>query len=206
MLDTDGAESTETAWTADEFIRSTGAETGTAAQYYLLENRSYVGNYEDGLRTGPYNFGWAATKPDWVQQYSYRDGMLVWYVNHAVADNNTSQHPGAAYALPIDANPAALKWSSGDVVRGRIQMYDATFGLQATDGLALQREVGDGTTQTLNALSLPATATFDDTADYYDELLPYVSVTTAGAGVTATVTSQTADTITVSVANRVAAP
>ena len=40
----------------------------------------------------------------------------------------------------------------------------------------------------------------------YEESLPYVSVTTAGAGVIATVTSQTADGLTVSVANQVAAP
>lgn len=201
VLDTDGAETTESAWTADEFTRSTGSETGTAAQYYLLENRSYAG-YDDTLRTGPYNFGWGLTKPDWVEHYPYQDGMLVWYVNHAVADNNTSQHPGEAYALPIDAHSAALRWSNGAVARGRIQMYDATFGVQPTDAITLQRELGDGTTQTMTAPSLPAAATFDDRADHYDELLPYVSVRTAGAGVLATVTAQTADSLTVTVANQ----
>ena len=205
VLDTDGAETAESAWTADEFTRSTGEESGTAPQYYLLENRSYAG-YDDTLRTGPYNFGWGVTKPDWVEHYSYQDGMLVWYVNHAVADNNTSQHAGEAYSLPIDAHPAALKWSNGDVVRGRIQMYDATFGLQATDALSLHRELADGTAQTMTAPSIAAVPTFDDKADYYEESLPYVSVTTAGAGVIATVTSQTADGLTVSVANQVAAP
>ena len=205
LLDTDGAETAESAWTAEEFTRSTGEESGTAPQYYLLENRSYVG-YDDTLRTGPYNFGWSVTKPDWVEHYSYQDGMLVWYVNQAVADNNTSQHAGTAYALPIDAHPAALKWSNGDVVRGRIQMYDATFGLQATDATTLHRELADGTSQTMTAGPLPAVPTFDDKADYYDEMLPYVSVRTAGAGVTATVTAQTADSITVSVANQVATP
>jgi hypothetical protein len=58
----------------------------------------------------------------------------------------------------------------------------------------------------MTADSLAAVPTFDDKADYYDESIPYVSVKTAGAGVLATVTAQTADGMTISVANQVASP
>lgn len=201
VLDTEGAESTTSAWTADEFTRSTGTATTTAARYYLLENRDYVGNYEGTMQTGPYNFGWGLTKPDWVEHFPYQNGMLVWLVDQGVADNNTSQHPGTAYALPIDAHPAPLTWSDGSVGRSRIQMYDATFGLQATDAISLQREVADGTTQTLTGGPLAAVPTFDDRLDYYDEALPGTSVETANVGVVATVTAQDASTLTVNVTN-----
>jgi immune inhibitor A len=201
VLDTEGAESGESAWTADGFTTSDGTATTTGARYYLLENRSYVG-YDDTLRTGPYNFSEGFTRPNWVEHFSYQDGMLVWLVDHSVADNNTSEHPGSAYALPIDARPEALAWSDGSLGRSRIQVVDATFGLQMTDVLKLSRQVSETSSQTLEAPARPGVATFDDTADYYNEALPGTSVRTVGAGVTATVTSQDASGLTVRVENQ----
>jgi immune inhibitor A len=159
-------------------------------------------NYDDTLRTGPYNFSEGYTRPNWVEHFSYQDGMLVWLVDQSVADNNTSQHPGTAYALPIDANPAELKWSDGSLGRSRIQVFDATFGLQQTDVLKLNRQVSADASQTLEAPARPGVATFDDTADYYNEALPGTSVKTVGAGVVATVTGQDASGITVHVENQ----
>ncbi len=98
----------------------------------------------------------------------------MWYVNGFQSDNNTSQHPGAGEALPVDARGGTLRWSDGTVVRNRIQAFDATFGLEKTDPLSLHREVvKDGksvTMTTLNVPSQPAIPTFDDSkwASYYD--------------------------------------
>lgn len=203
VLDTEGAETETSAWTPVEFTRSSGSAIATGARYYLLENRSYAG-YDDTLRTGPYNFSEVYTRPNWVEHFSYQDGMLVWMVDHSVADNNTSEHPGSAYALPIDAHPAALTWSDGSIARSRIQMFDATFGLQWTDETTLNREVSDTASQTLYAPTRAGVATFDDRLDYYNEDLPNTSVRTAGAGVVATVISEGSGTITVRVTNQVA--
>ena len=108
VLDTEGAETAESAWTADEFSTSDGTATTTGARYYLIENRPYV-DYDDTLRTGPYNFSEGLHPPE-------LGGALPLPGRHArldgrprVADNNTSEHPGTAYALPIDANPAARR-------------------------------------------------------------------------------------------------
>ena len=48
--------------------------------------------------------------------------------------------------LPVDAHPAALRWSDDTVARNRIQTYDASFGLEATDPLSLHRESAAGMT------------------------------------------------------------
>lgn len=210
VVDTDGAETETSAWVAKGWLRTTGTITETTPRYYLMENKSYV-NYDDTLRTGPYNFGWAATRPDWVQYYPYQNGMLVWYVNHSVANNNTSQHPGYGYALPVDAMPQTLRWSdgrSGAVARNRIQAFDSTFGLERTDRISLQREVVPGNakkahTQTLTVPSRQMVATFDDRDPnrYWTATNKTASVKVAGVGVRATVTKQTADSITVQVRN-----
>ena len=57
--------------------------------------------------------------------------------------------------LPVDAHPAALRWSDDTVARNRIQTYDASFGLEATDPLSLHRESAAGMT-TLGVARKPA--------------------------------------------------
>ena len=47
-------------------------------------------------KTGPYNFGWGNTRPDWVERFPYQNGMLVWFANGEYGDNNTSPTPVAA--------------------------------------------------------------------------------------------------------------
>ena len=202
VLDTEGAETEQSAWTPGEdgFVKSDGTVTSTGARYYILENRQYVG-YDATLEKGPYNFSEAYTRPNWVEHFPYQDGMLVWMVDQSVADNNTSEHPGSAYALPIDANPEALKWSDGSVARGRIQVYDATFGLESRDPITLHRQVSADVSQTLETTAKNGVAVFDDRTDYYDESIPGVSVKTAGHGVVATVTQDGDGAISVRVVN-----
>ena len=69
-------------------------DQGDAPRYYIAENRTYTG-YDDTLRTGPYNFGWTNTRPDWVERFPYQNGLLVSYVDYAYYDNNTITHPVA---------------------------------------------------------------------------------------------------------------
>jgi immune inhibitor A len=161
-------------WTSDGFYVVTGDSYPVEYEhFYLAENRQY-GGYDSTLKQGPYNFGWSASKPDWVERFPYQDGMLVWYVNGFQSDNNTSQHPGAGEALPVDARGGTLRWSDGTAVRNRIQAFDATFGLEKTDPLSLHREVVNPdksvTMTTLDVPSQPAIPTFDDSkwASYYD--------------------------------------
>jgi immune inhibitor A len=207
VIDTDGAETDTSAWTPKGWLRTTGTITETFPRYYLMENKSYV-NYDDTLRTGPYNFSEAVTRPDWVEHFSYQNGLLVWFVNHSVADNNVSQHPGRGYALPVDAMPDVLRWSDGVTARNRIQAFDATFGLERTDRTTLHKQVRKGSSSNWSreSLTVPSrrmVSTFNDSKAkrYWTNANPGGSVKVAGVGVVARVVSQTADTITVRVTN-----
>ncbi|MGA8116856.1 MAG: immune inhibitor A domain-containing protein [Actinocatenispora sp.] len=176
---TDDVESGTGDWTADGFTRMTGTTTEYKERYYLAENRQYV-DYDDTLRVGPYNFGFGDTKANWVEHFPYQDGLLIWYVNYAFEDDNTSDHPGGGLVLPVDAHPAALAYNDGTLVSNRIQPFDATFGLDKTDALELHHAGG------LTA-SLPAqdgVSTFDDTDinRYYDPSNPQGGVQVAGSG------------------------
>ena len=155
------------------------------ARFYIAENRQYVGQYESTLRDGPYNFGWGLSRPDWVEHFPYQDGLLVTYWNTAQRNNNTSTHPGDGLILPVDARPAALRWSDGEVARNRLQTFDATFGVESTDPLSLHRETQGGMTL-LDAPSRPAVRVFDDSDPlaYYDAANPRGSVKVAGSGTT----------------------
>ena len=179
-------------WTRDGFFVVTDGTYPVTFDnhFYLAENRQY-GGYDRTLAEGPYNFGWGATAPNRVEHFPYQNGMLVWYANGFFSNNNTSEHPGGGEALPVDAHPAALKWSDGTVARNRIQAFDATFGLDRTDPLALHRELVDDEGQltgmsTLNVPAQQAVPTFDDTDPmrYYDKENPGGSVIVGGTGTT----------------------
>ncbi len=81
------------AWTAKGFSIIDGTTSKQVQDFYFAENRVYSG-YDATLKTGPYNFGWANTRPDWVERFPYQNGMLVWFANGEFGDNNTSAHPG----------------------------------------------------------------------------------------------------------------
>ena len=141
----DNAESGDNGWTRGGFKITNGRENQNAPHYYIAEYRQYR-TYDDGLRTGPYTFGKIAPYGSWVDHYPYQDGLLLTYWDSTQANNNTSLHPGEGRSLPIDAHPEPLRrrglpmggtnwnfapWGS------RIQVYDATFGLEATDPISL---------------------------------------------------------------------
>ncbi|HEY0644810.1 MAG TPA: immune inhibitor A domain-containing protein [Nocardioides sp.] len=206
---TDGAENGDNGWTAKGWKTSTGTEVATTKRYYLLENRQYVG-FDKTLAEGPYNFTSGYTKPNWVEFFPYRTGMLVWLVDDAYADNNTSVHPGGGAALPVDSYAAPFTYPDGSYPSNRRQPFDATFGLGSNPEQCLHKEVlvGKGSNQAVQSVAACAPAraqqaTFDDTdpTAYWSAADPQNSVKVAGIGVKATVTGSTGDFLTVRVVN-----
>jgi immune inhibitor A len=162
----DDAES-DPGWTYAGFIRTGSTVTLSFFNAYFAEFRTYKG-YDDGLRTGPYNFGFPDTAPNWVEHFPYQDGLLVWYYDTSFADNNVgdncaSGRCGGLY-LPVDAHPDLLiRPDNGKVWRPRMQSYDSTFGLEKTDQICLH------TSSTVSQCygNLPANPKFDDTQSYW---------------------------------------
>lgn len=193
----DGAEDGDNGWAADGFTRATGTVSEMRKNYYFVENRVYSG-YDNGLKVGPYNFGWASTRPDWVERFPFQNGMLVWYVDLRYEDNNTNPiinpetgqpygHPGHGYALPVDLHPEAIANENGPLTNRR-GAFDATFGLERTDRVVFHK---DGLPIVMP--SRPGVPVFDDSRPnrYYDAATnPGGSVIVAGSGTTIRVTSQ----------------
>ena len=188
---------------------STGTEQEAYEQYYLVENREYAG-YDNTLATGPYQFSEAFTRPDWVEFFKFQNGMLVWYVDHSVEDNNTSQHPGSGLSLPVDVRPAKFTYPDGTAPSNRRQPLDPTFSLEASEKTCLHKQVlaGKGQAQSIQTLEAcspggPGIPTFDDTDPlaYWSSGNPQNSVKVAGEGVKVTVTGDKGDDLTISVVN-----
>jgi len=180
---TDDVEAGANGWTADGFTRMGGSTSRQASHYYLAENRVYAG-YDKTLQTGPYNFGWANTRPDWVERFPYQNGLLVWYVDNEYEDNNTSTHPGHGQVLPVDARPAPVTFPDGTLLGNRRQPFDATFGQERTDAVTFHLK-GVAT----KVRSTRAIATFDDLDPrrYWTADNPWNSVQVAGTGTRITV-------------------
>lgn len=155
-LFTDNAEGDDNGWTVKGFSRVGASFTKDYPQHYIAENRQYV-SYDQTLKVGPYNFGFANTRPDWVEHYPYQNGLLIWLWDESQKDNNVSTHPGQGLILPIDAHAKPLKWSDGSVMRNKIQPFDAPFSWYPTDGFTLHN--GDVATKIKPQLGVPA---FDD--------------------------------------------
>ncbi len=174
----DGAEDGGAAWTFNGFS-IVGATTDQAyGNYYIAGHRSYV-SYDKYLQTGPYNFGFANTKPDFVEHYKYGHGLLISYWDTSQADNNTSRHPGMGRNLIIDANPAPIiNIATGSPWRARIQMYDAPFSLHKADSMTLHTNG-----QPSYIRGQEAQPVFKDTEKYWYSQLPNHGVKLPGVGV-----------------------
>jgi immune inhibitor A len=193
----DDVEAVDPGWTAAGFTRMGGSTSKTVPSYYLAENRVYSG-YDATLKTGPYNFGYASTRPDWVERFPLQNGLLVWYSDGACTDNNTINHPGCGSALPVDARPAPIVLDGGALLGNRRQSFDATFGQESTDAVTFHRN--GVATVVPRQRAIP---TFDDTNPnrYWSTLNPLGSTKVAGSGTKISVldTSRNADQMTVSV-------
>jgi immune inhibitor A len=161
---------TDPGWTYAGFIRTQSTVTRSFFNAYFAEYRTYLG-YDDGLRTGPYNFGFLnnSTLGNWVEHFPYQDGLLVWYYDESFPDNNVGSHCaggrcGGLY-LPVDAHPdLLLRPDNGQVWRPRVQSYDSTFGLEKTDEVCLHMNSVEGCYG-----GLPANPLFDDTKSYWTD-------------------------------------
>ncbi len=191
----DDVENGDNGWTADGWSRMGGTTSETVPQYYLAENRVYAG-YDDTLRTGPYNFGWLNTKPNWVERFPYQNGLLVWFANGEYGDNNTSAHPGGGQVLPVDARPANMVFSDGYQLSNRRQPFDATFGKERTDAVSFHH---NGIKMTVP--SRPGIPMFWDAYanKYWTADNPQASTKVAASGVKIIVRAQHGDNMTLRV-------
>ncbi|MGK5529426.1 immune inhibitor A domain-containing protein [Streptomyces sp. URMC 129] len=183
----DDAESGEGDWSADGFAVVGASVTDSYPQFYIVQNRQYVG-YDRTLRTGPYNFGFQDTEPRWVEHFAYQSGMLVWLWDTSQLDNDVSRHPGVGLILPVDAHATPEHWPDGTLIRNRVQTRDATFGLLPVKPVTLHQ---DGEPTTLPAaLGNPV---FDDRrGTYWHEESPANSVMVPDTNTRITVLSQPA--------------
>ena len=159
---------TDAGWTHNGFIRTGSVVTQSFFNAYFAEFRTYKG-YDDGLRTGPYNFGFLNDPAlgNWVEHFPYQDGLLVWYYDTSFEDNNVGDSCASGrcggLVLPVDAHPdLLLRPDNGNVWRPRIQSYDSTFGLEPTDVVCLHLNSVEGCYGGLAANPL-----FDDTQSYW---------------------------------------
>jgi immune inhibitor A len=176
---TDGAE-TDAGWTYNPttgFHVTNGTETKLYSQYYVAEYRTYKG-YDSTLKVGPYFFGYAAPKNNFVDHFPYQDGMLINFWDTSQTNNQTKNHPGVGLLLPIDAHYTTLYRVDGVRWRNRIQTYDSTFTLEKTDALT-NLHVNNVLSP---VLSLPAVKVFDDRTLYYDPTNPQGSVMNPNTG------------------------
>ncbi|WP_328538508.1 immune inhibitor A domain-containing protein [Streptomyces sp. NBC_00344] len=155
-LFTDSAETDDAGWTADGFSRIAESFTKDYPQYYIAENRQYV-SYDKTLKTGPYNFGFSKSRPDWVEYYPYQRGLMIWQWDTSQPDNNVSAHPGKGQILPVDSHPKSMKWADGTIMRNKIQPFDAPFSWYPTKGFTLHN--ADAAVKIKPQLGVPV---FDD--------------------------------------------
>ncbi len=181
----------EANWTLDGWRVTDGSEEVSSFNAYVAEVRQYLG-YDHGLLTGPYNFSFVA-KPDWVEHFPYQNGLLIWYWNDYYTDNNTSQHPGAGLILPVDSHPRPLIAPNGAPWRARVQMYDATFGLEKTDALTLSFQAGGVQYGPTTYRSQPAVSTFTDLKSWWSPQAPLSSVIVPKTGTVIQVTGVAAN-------------
>ncbi|MFC7218498.1 immune inhibitor A domain-containing protein [Streptomyces polyrhachis] len=185
----DGAEGDDNGWTAKGFSRIGASFTKDYAQYYIAENRQYV-SYDKTLEVGPYNFGFANSRPDWVEHYPYQNGLLISLWDRSQSDNNTSVHPGKGLILPVDAHAKPLRWSSkGGLMRSRIQSYDSTFSTYPTDALVLHKDSKATTIPSQSGVSV-----FDDRfGTYWYKVNPYAGVQVPNTGTRISITDEPLD-------------
>ncbi len=153
-------------------------------------------SFDKYLKTGPYNFGYANTKPDWVEHYAYQQGLLISYYDTSQVDNNTNVHPGEGLHLIVDSHPAPIYNLNGLPWRARIQMYDAPFGLSKADSMTLHI---NGKASLVRGQD--AQPTFNDTKKYWYSELPNHGVKLPAAGVKIQVLEQDGTSVKVKVSS-----
>ena len=157
---TDGAE-TATTWALKGFAVFGASYSKPYDHFYIAGHRSYV-SYDKYLATGPYNIGYANTKPDWAEHFKYQQGLLISYNDTSFTNNNISEHPGQGRNLIVDSRPRPLYNNDGNLWRSRVSMYDAPFGTTKADSFTLH--VNGKPSYIRGQAAAPL---FDDTKQYF---------------------------------------
>ncbi|WP_091647471.1 immune inhibitor A domain-containing protein [Micromonospora pallida] len=162
----DGGENGAGSWTLAGWSVVEETYTRLFDNYYIAGHRSYV-SYDKYLKTGPYYFGYANTRPDYVDHYAYQEGLLISYWNLRWPDNDTFEHPGEGRNMIIDAHPRPIYNLTGQPWRARVQVYDAPFSLKKADSFTLRHN-----SQPQYIRGQAAQPLFDDTKQYWYPELP----------------------------------
>ena len=189
----DGAEDGDNGWTVDGFTTVGSTTTNPYPNYYIAAYRSYT-SFDKYLKTGPYFFGYASTRPNYVDHFSYQEGLLISYWDLSYEDNDTFVHPGSGRNLYIDAHPKPFKDVNGNFWRARVQVYDAPFSTKRADSFTLHVDGKRSVVHGANANSV-----FDDTKKYWYSELPNHGVKLPGVGVKIRIDRQSSDRISLSV-------
>lgn len=195
---TDNAENGTADWTVEKFKASQGTEVSFHNTYYMAEARKNI-SYDKGLRTGPYQFGYPQTKPEYVDHFPYQNGLLISYWDGSHVDNDVGQHPGEGLILPIDSSPQpiALPDGSGKFWRTRVGVYDAPLRVGKTSAFSMHfNEIAQ------NFAAHKGVTTFDDTKPYWFAQAPDQGVKVGNHGVTITVTKEDGMTTVVQVGTK----
>jgi immune inhibitor A len=165
---------------------ATATMGGAFRHYYIMEWRNFVG-FDRTLSTSYQFVG------DYVEFWSHTPGLMIWYRNFAVGDNNVGLHPGRVAIGVVDAHPEPLYWPSGHILRQRLQLMDAAFTMRPTiaNTITLEGVVTEFP-------SLPAQPTFDDSNTFfysqtYKGVTTYCGLIIPTYGVTATVVWESSD-------------
>jgi immune inhibitor A len=164
-------------WTFNGFRQFAGTETLSKSHYYIGQLVRPAGT-NVGLNWAYSYFG--ATGFD---RFALEPGVLLWYRDTAIPDNNVGNHPGQGTVLIVDSHNTPLLQDSGAPFRTRVQVYDAPFGLKATSPLAIH----DTKSVLCNFSAQAGVPVFDDSKSYYNSSAPYNSAITPKYGVKITV-------------------
>ena len=189
----DGAENGDNGWTADGFSAVGLTSTSSYPNYYIAAYRSYT-SFDKYLKTGPYFFGYASTKPNYVDHFAYQEGLLISYWDLSYSDNDTFAHPGSGRNLYIDSHPKPFADLNGNLWRARVQIYDAPFSTHTADSFLLHV---DGKPSYIKGAK--ANPLFDDTKTYWYSAVPNQGVKLPAVGVKIRVDHQYTNSMSVSV-------
>jgi immune inhibitor A len=150
-----------------------------------MEWRNFVG-YDSALYNSYQYVGL------YVKFWSHTPGLMIWYRDMSIGDNDVGLHPGHVAIGAVDAHPEPLYMANGHFVRERIQLMDASFGLRPTIANTIIL-LGVST----SFPSRPATPTFDDKntfyySQFYKGTFEFIGMQLPTYGLTATVLSEKA--------------
>ena len=184
---TSGAESGDEGWTLDGFRATTGTEAGDYDNYYLASYRSYV-SFDQYLQTGPYNFGFTDTKPNFVEHFSLPAGPARVVLGHLPG---RQQHQRAQRRGPHPPHRRPPRSRSTDGTSRRASGCRGARGSRCTTRRSRSGARGrscstpQGVPQFIKGS--PAQPTFNDRARYWYPEIPETGVKLPRVGVKLTV-------------------